>query len=809
MRAYVLDRAGRHAPVGVPGELYVGGAGVARGYLGRPELTAERFVPDALSPEPGARAYRTGDCARWRTDGTLEFLGRTDRQLKVRGFRVEPGEVEAALRAHPGVADAVADAPGGARLVAWVVPHEGEAVEEDALRAHLRERLPGYMVPAALVFLHALPLTPSGKVDRRALPAPAAGPAESGTPRTPAEQVLWGVWSEVLGRAPSGVRDNFFALGGHSLLAARVASRVRRLFGVELPMRALFEAPTVAALAERIEALRREGAGVALPPLLPSGRTGPLPLSFAQERLWLLEQMQPGEGVYTIPVAVRLRGALDVRALERALDDLVRRHEALRTVFLREEGGPAQTVLPHAPRALPVEELSGGGDALARRMREEALRPFDLGRGPLFRAALLRTGEAEHVLVLALHHVVGDGWSMDVLFRELGLAYAARAAGEVPALPDLPVRYADFAVWQREWLRGETLDRLLAPATARLDGAPTVLELPADRPRPAAQSFRGALHHFVLAPDAAEGVKALAAREGATPFMALLAAFQLLLARYAGVDDLLVGTPVAGRTHEALEGLVGFFVNTLVLRAELSEDMPFAELLARTREAALAAHLHADLPFERLVEAMGVERSLSHAPLVQAVFTHRAAPTAAPAMPGLAAGVEEIPTGTAKFDLSLELTEDEGELRGALEYAADLFDASTAERMAGHFRTLVEGIAARPEGRLSELSLLSPEERRTVLADAPMSVTHSPLDEPVHERVRARAERAPAAVAVVSGEPAADLRRAGHPRRPPRRRTPAPRRRAGDRGRGVPGALSGAGRGAPGRAARGRRLPPR
>ncbi|MFL5540624.1 MAG: amino acid adenylation domain-containing protein, partial [Longimicrobiaceae bacterium] len=475
-RIYLLDAALNLVPVGVPGEAYVGGAGVVRGYLDRPALTAERFVPDPFAVEPGARMYRTGDRLRWRADGTLEFVGRLDDQVKIRGFRIEPGEIEAALRREPDVADCAVvareDEPGEKRLVAYVVG----VASADELRSHLRRSLPEYMVPAAFVSLEALPLTPTGKLDRRALPAPDFASIEERyvAPRTPVEEVLAGIWTEVLRLERVGVRESFFELGGHSLLATRVVSRVRQVFGVELPLRVLFEAPTVAELAKAVEALRRAELP-ALPPIVPVERTGPLPPSFAQERLWFLDRFEAERSLYNIPAALRLSGALDARALERALGEIVRRHESLRTTFPEADGAPVQVVAPFAGFALPVEDLSTPPDAereaqVRRLASEDAARPFDLSAGPLCRAGLLRLGEAEHVLLLCMHHVVSDGWSLGVLFRERSALYAAyRDGGESP-LPDPAVQYADYAVWQREHLRGDVLDRQVTYWKERLAG---------------------------------------------------------------------------------------------------------------------------------------------------------------------------------------------------------------------------------------------------------------------------------------------------------------------------------------------------
>ncbi|HEX5725220.1 MAG TPA: amino acid adenylation domain-containing protein, partial [Longimicrobiaceae bacterium] len=496
-RAYVLDARMRPTPVGAPGELFVAGAGVARGYLGRRGLTAERFVPDPLGGRAGERMYRTGDRARWRDDGTLEYLGRADHQVKVRGFRIEPGEIEAALRRHGGVRECVVTAredAGEKRLVAYVV---GD-VEAGVLREHLLRELPEYMVPSAYVFLDALPLAPNGKLDRTSLPAPELASAEERyvAPRTPAEEVLAEIWAETLRLERVGVTESFFELGGHSLLATRVVSRVRQVFGVEVPLRALFEGPTVAELAGRVEEIRRAKLPV-LPPVVPVERTGALPLSFAQERLWFIDRLEPGSATYNLPVAWRLSGALDEAALERALGEVVRRHEALRTVFAEADGSPVQVIAPFGGFVLPVEDLSRLGEAdreaaVRRRAGEEARRPFDLAAGPLVRAGLLRLGEEGHVLLLSMHHIVSDGWSMGVFFRELTALYAAyRQGGESP-LPEPAVQYADYAVWQREQLAGEVLDRQLAYWKERLAGAPGLLELPTDHPRPAVQTYRGA-----------------------------------------------------------------------------------------------------------------------------------------------------------------------------------------------------------------------------------------------------------------------------------------------------------------------------
>ena len=753
-RVYVVDEALRPLPIGLPGELYAGGDGVARGYQGRPALTAAAFVPDPFSATPGARLYRTGDRARWRADGTIEFLGRVDAQVKIRGFRVEPGEVEAALRAHPAVREAAVvpgdDATGGRRLVAYVA---GDT-DADALRAHLRATLPEHMVPGAFVVMDALPLTPNGKVDRRALPAPESASAESYTaPATEAEGVLAGVWAGVLGVERVGRGDDFFALGGHSLLAVRLVSRVREVFGVELPVRTLFEAPTVAELAARIETLRRADAPP-LSPIVPVERAGALPLSFAQERLWFLDRMEPGSAFYNVPAARRLSGAVCVQALERALGLVVRRHEALRTVFPERDGAPVQVVEPFAGFTLSVGDLSAHPDIeaeVARRVAEEALRPFDLAASPLFRARLLRLGDREHVLLLTLHHVVSDGWSLGVLFREIATAYAAYADGREPSLPDLPVQYADYAVWQRAQLAGEALERPLAYWRERLAGAPARLELPTDHPRPAEQRFEGAVERLQLPAGVLDRLRALGQDEGATLFMVLLGAFQVLLAKYAATDDVVVGSAVAGRTRGETEGLIGLFINTLVLRTDLSGDPEFRHVLRRVRETVLGAQEHQEVPFERLVEELRPERSLGHAPLFQVMFGVDDADASRLEMPGVETGRVGVDFPFAKFDLSLALAADGDTLHAALEYATALYDRATAARMLAHLAHLLEQVTERPDARLSELELLAGDERRRVVEEWNRTAAPAP-SAMVPALVRAQAERTPAAVAVVHGE---------------------------------------------------------
>jgi amino acid adenylation domain-containing protein len=762
-RVYLLNRGFAPVPVGVPGELCVGGPGVARGYRNRPELTAEKFIPDPFSGEAGARLYRTGDLARWRADGLLEFMGRVDFQVKIRGFRVEPGEVEGVLGGHPDVREAVVvvreTAPGEKRLVAYVTGEEGAEPTPAGLRSWLGERLPDYMVPAAVVVLDSMPLTANGKVDRRALPDPEWSGGEDAyvAPRTETEALLCGIWAEVLKIERVGVEEDFFDLGGHSLLATQVVARAQAALGVEVPLRTLFEAPTVRRLAAWAEAALREGTGAQAAPLVPVSRDRPLPLSFAQQRLWFIDQLEPGSAAYNIPFPLRLRGALDVRALAGALTEIVRRHEALRTVFGEASGEPVQVIRPAAPFPLPVVDLGrlpvDAREAEARRLAAaDAARPFDLARGPLLRAALLRIGDGESVLLGCMHHAVSDGWSMGIFARELSALYPAVAEGRPSPLPELPVQYADYAVWQRAWLSGETLERQLAYWRESLAGAPPLLELPTDRPRPQVQGAEGAAVPFTLPAETSAALRALARREGATPFMALLAAWQVLLARWSGQEDVVVGTPIAGRTRAETEGLIGLFVNTLVLRTDLGGDPGFRALLGQVRERVLGAYAHQEVPFEKLVEELAPERSLGRTPFFQVMLSLQNQEQGEPRI----GPVEVEPLGTGgeavKFDLNLGLAEHGGRYAGGLVYRAELFDAATAERMLEHFRVLLEGIAADPSRAVSDLPLLPPAERAQVLQA--WNETARPFSDDVclHELFARQAARTPERTALVFGD---------------------------------------------------------
>ncbi len=757
--AYVLDRWGQPAPVGVAGELWVGGAGVARGYLGRPELTAEKFVPDPFGAGPGARVYRTGDLVRWLPSGDVEFLGRIDHQVKVRGFRIELGEVESVLRRHPGVNEAVvtarSDRAGNLALVGYVL---GEVPAEE-LRTFLRQRLPEAMVPPAFVTLGSLPLTSSGKVDRRALPEPQWGALAEGVPqapRTPVEEMLAGIWSELLGLERVGLEASFFELGGHSLLATRLMSRVRQSFGVELPLRRLFEVPTVAGLAAEIETLLRGGRRAGTP-LARGAEGGEHPLSFAQERLWFLDRLEPGSPLYNIPAAVRLAGLFDVAAFASALGEIMRRHQALRTVFSEVASRPIQRIAPWTSFALPVVDLSVLPEELrdaatSRLIREEARTPFDLGAGRLARALLLRLGGEEHVLALTFHHIAADGWSIDVFLREVSALYTAFAAGRPSPLPELAIQYTDFAVWQREWLQGGVLEEQLAYWRAALAGLPPALDLPTDRPRPAARGPRGAYLPLAITGELAAAVRSLAQDQEATPFMVLLAGLQALLARVSGQDDLAVGSVVANRNRLEIEPLIGFFVNTLVLRGELAGDPDFRGLLRRTRASALGAYTHQDVPFEKLVEELTAQRDPSRTPLFQVALALQNASAPPLELPGLEAELLDTDAGGSRFDLTLLLRDAAEGFVGSVEYAVDLFDAGTVERLLGHYRTLLEGIVADPGRPVADLPLMTREEARQLLAEAVRDTADWPRNVLLHEFFEAQARRTPDAVALIGGD---------------------------------------------------------
>ena len=789
---YVLDKQLQPVPIGVAGELYVGGVGVGRGYLNNPQLTQKAFIPDPFTEVAGARLYKTGDKVRYKDDGNIEFLGRIDDQVKVRGFRIELGEIEAVLGQHPWVQEAVAivreDSPGNQHLVAYVVPNQQPSVTVSELRNFLKEKLPDYMVPSAFVMLPSLPLTPNGKIDKRALPMPdiELSLADSFVPpRTPTEEILANLWGEVLNLKLVGIHNNFFELGGHSLLATQVMSRLRSLFGLDLPLRCLFESPTVAELSKTIEGIGDWGLGIGdwgLGQILPSTQypvpsTQYLPLSFAQARLWFLNQLDSETATYNLPETLHLTGFLNIAALEMALLEIRQRHEALRTTFQMVNGSPVQRVggvgsvgsvgrediTPQSPHPshtppslfslpiidlqhLPLEEQSIEVKRLAN---QEASRPFNLSNGPLLRVTLLRLEAQSHVLLLVMHHIVSDGWSMGIFVHELSVLYEAFCAGEPSPLPELPIQYADFAHWQRSWLTGDVLEKQLSYWKQQLAGAPPLLELPSDRPRPSVQTFRGGSEHFQLTQDLTQKLKSLSQKSGVTLFMTLMAAFVTLLSRYSGQDDIVIGSPIANRNRSEIEPLIGFFVNTLVLRTQLQGNPTFVELLEQVRETALDAYAHQDFPFEKLVEELQPQRSLSHAPLFQVMFVLQNAMMEKLELSGLTITPLELEDVTANLDLTLSMEETEAGLIGSWEYNRDLFDAATIQQMVGHFQTLLEGIVVNQQQRLSELPLLSEEERHQLLFEWNNTQREYSEEQCIHQLFEAQVERTPDAIAVV------------------------------------------------------------
>ncbi|HEX3528277.1 MAG TPA: amino acid adenylation domain-containing protein, partial [Thermoanaerobaculia bacterium] len=758
-RYHVLDGELSPVPAGVPGELYIGAECLSLGYS-EPVITAGSFLPDLFSSTPGGRLYQTGDLARYRADGNLEFLGRIDQQVKVRGFRIELGEIEAVLSRHPKVLEAVVivreDEPGDQRLVAYVVAAEGGSQLVAELRLLVQQHLPQYMLPSAFVALASLPVTANGKLDRRALPRPEKARSERplAAPRNPVEEVLVGIWSEVLGVEEIGIEDNFFELGGHSLLATQVVSRAAKVFGVELPLRLLFEVPTVAGLSAGME--RTAGLWGAAPPVIePVSRELPIPLSFSQLRLWLLDRLEPGQATYNIPAAVRMEGRLDVASLARSLGEIVRRHEALRTTFELRDDEPVQVIAEPRPLPLPVVDLAAlpamARWGVAQRLKEDdARRPFDLERGPLFRMMLVRLAMEDHLAIINMHHIVSDEWSVGVFVREVATLYQAFASGQPSPLPELPIQYPDFASWQRRWLNGERLGALVAYWQDQLAGAPAVLDLPFDRPRPAVRTFRGAIRSRRMPTELSKRLQALGRAESATLFMVLLAGFETLLCRYTEQTDLCIGTPIAGRTQVEIEDLLGFFGNTLVLRGDLGSSPGFIDLLARTREAALGAFAHQILPFEKLVDELQPVRSLSHSPLFQVVFVFQNAPRRTLDLPGLRLSRVESDSTSAKFDLTLIAEEAGDRLAILCEHNTDLFDGVTIERLLDHLERLLAGAVAAPHEPVDRLSFLSPAEAQQLVSEWSGGAAAGPVgSSSLHELFEGRAEQTPDAVAVV------------------------------------------------------------
>ena len=718
---YVVDALLQPVPIGVAGELCIGGEGVARGYLGKPELTAEKFVRDPFAPELGARMYRTGDLARWLPSGEVEYLGRLDHQVKIRGYRIELGEIESVLALCEGVRTAVVlareDVPGDKRLVAYVIAKADEAFDPERARQTLAQKLPEYMIPSAFVELAALPVNATGKIDRRALPAPdfSAAGATYRAPGTPTERALAQIWCQLLRIDRVGVDDDFFRLGGHSLLATRVVSHVRSVLHVAVPLRAVFEADTLGALARSIDALEKV---TEESPLSRVQRRGPIPASSAQARLWFLDQLSPGSNSYNVPLALRLDGELDADVLERAIAELVLRHEPLRTTFRAIDGRPHQVIDRSVTFRLRRERASSSA-ALDALIREMVRAPFDLAAGPVMRAMLVSSHDDPrgHVLVLCIHHIATDGWSMGVLLRELSVLYDAFARGAPSPLPPLPVEYADFAVWRASALVGPELAGELGFWKDVLEGAPRTLDLPTDRPRPPVRALRGGSVPVHIPRETADGIRALGRRDAATPFMILLAAYQAVLSRWSGQDDIVVGAAVANRPREELEGLVGFFVNTLPLRTKLDGAPTFAEVVRRVKQTCLAAYAHQDVQFEQIVDALAAPREPHTTPVFQAMFALQDAANDHLVLDGITVHDEPSGFASAKFDLTLSLGEAADGMRGELEYDKALFDRSTMTRFAEHLGVFLEAAVRAPEERVALLPLMTEVERQRVVVE--------------------------------------------------------------------------------------------
>ncbi|HJT56123.1 MAG TPA: amino acid adenylation domain-containing protein, partial [Ktedonobacteraceae bacterium] len=732
VEVYVLDEALEPVQVEQPGELYIGGIALARGYLGQPALTAERFIPHPFSDQPGNRLYRTGDLVRYQPGGSLEYVGRVDEQVKLRGFRIELGEIEQVLLQQPGVRQAVVtmreDEARGKQLVGYVVAQEGFKLWESTLKEALSQQLPEYMIPSSLTMLDALPLSTSGKIDRRALPAPKVtnSTLETGyiAPRNAREYALAAIWKEVMGVERVSIEHDFFEYGGHSLLAMTMISRIRESLGVDIPLQIFFGCRTIARLAEAIETVDEENA---IPELQPRQQSSDVALaSFNQQRLWFLDQLKPGLNAYNIAFAAFLTGNLRQDCLRSSLEELIKRHEVLRTTFELREGDLVQRVGAPGPVALSLLDLR---ELPIERRRKQALLlvqehvhiPFDLQRGPLFRAMLIQLDEEEHLLLLTLHHIITDGWSQGILLRELAAGYEAALQGRLLALPPLPIQFADYTVWQRKWMQGERLNSQLVYWQQQLTGAPQVLELPTDRPRPPVQLHHGASLSLPLTHDVVHLLRQVSQREGVTPFMLLLSAFAILIARMSGQDDFLLGIPIAGRTRRALEDLVGFFVNTLPLRLQLHGQPTGRQLLERVREMTLQAYAHQEVPFEQIVEALQPQRDLSLNPLLQVFFAFDNTSDVLPSLPGLSlTPVEELAL-TAHFDLTLSVTQRVDEMHLQLEYDTDLFDQDNMQRLLQRYPLLLTGLLTRLDQPVALLPWMLEPERLQLLTQEPHS----------------------------------------------------------------------------------------
>jgi amino acid adenylation domain-containing protein len=738
-KAMVVGSDGKTCPPGTVGEIYIRTPFRSLGYYNRPELTSEAFIPNPFTGDPDDLIYKTGDLGRVLDDGNFEFLGRKDEQVKIKGIRVELREIEDLLLGHESVNDVVVidrdDALGNKYLCAYV--ECAEETDASILKDYLATRLPDYLVPSMFVMMVSLPRTITGKIDRRALPsidqARAAGSAYL-APRTQIEEVIYAIWSQVLNLEKIGIEENFFDIGGHSLMATQAISRVKAAFEVELPLQALFESPTVRRLAEQVESALREGGELKAPPMTRADRSGRIPLSFAQQRLWFIDQLEPGNSVYICLKALRMEGRLNLEALESAINEIVRRHEALRTRIEVEEGEPVQVIDEWQPRNLEVEDLRRLGaeereEEVRRKVREEARTGFDLRLGPLIRIKVLKLGEEDHVVLCTMHHIVSDAWSMGVLAREICALYQLMNEGKGSPLPELAIQYADYACWQRQYLTGAILERHLAYWKKQLSGKLPELDLPTDYPRPSIPSYRGATKSFLLSAELSQSLRSLIRREGVTLYMLLLAAFKTLLYRYTAQEDIIIGTSAENRNRAEIEPLIGFFVNTLPMRTDLSGNPTFRELLKRVKDVALGGYAHQDLPFEKLVEEIQPERSVRQMPLFNVAFGVQNAPREDLKLRGIEVKPVVAEQEGARFDLALWITEDHQQMQVSWIYSKDLFEAETVIHMHDHFETLLSSIVDRPDARLTNLDI-SPWAKIAPNSQGPGDREDSDIEEP-------------------------------------------------------------------------------
>ncbi|GAA6619991.1 amino acid adenylation domain-containing protein [Scytonema sp. NUACC26] len=757
-QALVLGENNTLCGIGESGEIVLRTPFRTLGYINAPEEYQKRFVQNPRRDDEQDLLYYTGDRGRYRLDGSLEILGRLDHQVKIRGIRVELGEIQSVLGQHPSVRENVVlcreDIPGEKRLVAYVVLDREQPPTITELRNFLKQQLPEFMVPSVLMLLDKMPLTANGKVNRWALPAPdTSRPDLEGVfvaPRDRVEEDLAGIWSQILRLDCIGIHDNFFELGGHSLQAMQVIARMRQIFGVEIPLQSLFETPTIASLASAIALNQSQGTKEYQTITRITNRQSS-PLSFAQQRLWFLEQLEPNNAAYHIPEVLRLQGKLNVSVLQRSLDAVIAHHEVLRTNFVAEDGKPVQVI--REPRAVELKvydlqaSLATENSLVQQLLQDEVQRPFDLTSDLMLRGCLIVRSPQEHLLLLVMHHIATDGWSKSIVFEELTTLYQAFTSDLPNPLPELPIQYADYANWQRQWFCGEVLENQLNYWRQQIAGANPVLELPTDRPRPPVRTYRGAKQSFIIPKNLYTSVQALSRQEGVTLFMTLLAAFQILLYRYSGQEDILVGSPIAGRNHAETEELIGFFVNTLVFRCNVSGNLSFRELLQKVRVTAMSAYAHQDLPFDKLVQELQPERSLSYHPLFQVLFVLQNTPRQTLELPGLTVTPVEIDSLVSQLDLALSIEETERGLRGVWEYNTDLFDATTIERMNGHFQTLLEAIVASPQQAIGQLPILTSAERQLL---GEWNNTHKDYPQQcVHEFFENQVKRSPNAVAVL------------------------------------------------------------